>query len=182
MSFRIRSAEPDDAATLVQLIHHLAEYEQLAHAAAPDPDALAAHLAPGSAPRCEALLAESANPEKPHNPDPAAEALGFALFFPCYSTFRTNWSLWLEDLFVRPEHRRRGIGHALLRRVSQIAVARDCARVDWTVLDWNQPAIDFYHQLGARPLDDWTIMRLEGDALRSLGGAPTPFDSAPPRQ
>mgnify|MGYP006280124601 CR=1 FL=1 len=158
---RIRRATPDDAPTLVQLILELAEYEKLRHEAEPDAEALRRQLAPDAQPRCEALLAEAEG----------GEAVGFALFFHNYSTFLTNFGLYLEDLYVRPEHRGQGLGFGLLQRVAQIADERGCQRLDWAVLDWNEPAIDFYEQLGAEPLDDWTTMRLNRTAIESVASA-----------
>lgn len=160
LTFRIRAATPEDAETLVQLILELAEYEKLRHEARPDPEALRAHLHPAASPRCEALLAE----------DPATgEVLGFALFFANYSTFLTRWGIHLEDIYVRPPYRRRGIGFALLQRVAEIAVARGAERLEWQVLDWNEPALRFYRKLGARPMKEWITMRLSGPALKRLG-------------
>ena len=160
LAFRIREATPDDAETLVALILELADYEKLRHEARPDPEALRAHLHPDASPRCEALLAE----------DPATgEALGFALFFANYSTFLTRWGIHLEDIYVRPAYRGRGIGFALLKRVAEIAVARGAKRLEWQVLDWNEPALRFYRKLGARPMREWITMRLSGEALERLG-------------
>jgi len=157
----IRPATPDDAPTLVQLILELATYEKLRDEADPDADALRRQLAPDAQPRCEALLAET----------DGGDPVGFALFFHNYSTFLTNFGLYLEDLFVRPEHRGEGLGFALLQRVARIAKERGCQRLDWAVLDWNAPAIDFYEQLGAQPLDDWTTMRLDRTAIESVAEA-----------
>ncbi len=161
ITFRIREATPDDAETLVQLILELADYEKLRDEAQPDPKRLRVHLHPEASPRCEALLAEEAT---------TGEALGFALFFANYSTFLTRWGLYLEDIYVRPAYRGRGIGFALLKRVAEIAVARGARRLDWQVLDWNEPALRFYRKLGARPLNEWITMRLSGAALEQLGG------------
>jgi GNAT superfamily N-acetyltransferase len=97
------------------------------------------------------------------------EAAGFAIFFHNFSTFVGRPGIYLEDLFVRPEHRGKGYGKALLKRLAEIAVERECGRLEWAVLDWNDPAIGFYRKLGARPNDDWTVFRLAGEALRSLG-------------
>lgn len=160
MPFRIRPARPDDASTLAHLINALADYERLADESTPDPEALAQHLAPGAAPRCHALLAEDLV---------TGDALGFALYFFNYSTFLTRWGIHLEDLYVIPEQRGQGIGYALLKRVAELAVERDCERLEWAVLDWNELAIDFYRKLGAEALDEWTTMRLRGDALQRLG-------------
>ena len=161
MNWSIRPAMPSDAPTLVQLILELAEYEKLLDEAHPDADALRRQLAPDAQPRCDALIAET---------DDGTPA-GFALFFPNYSTFLTNFGLYLEDLYVRPDYRGQGIGFALLQRVAQIADERDCQRLDWAVLDWNTPAIEFYEQLGAVPLDDWTTMRLDRAAIASVATA-----------
>jgi diamine N-acetyltransferase len=155
-AFRIRPATPDDAPEVARLILALAEYEQLLHEAKPDVEALRSHLADDARPRCEALLAEE---------EATGRAIGFALFFPNYSTFLTRWGIYLEDLYVDPRFRGKGVGLALLRRVAQLAVDRGCQRLDWSVLDWNALAIDFYRRLGAVPLGDWTTMRLQGQAL-----------------
>jgi diamine N-acetyltransferase len=161
MNWSIRPATPDDAPALVQLILELAEYEKLLDAARPDADALRRHLAPDAQPRCDALLAKTDD----------GTPVGFALFFHNYSTFLTNFGLYLEDLYVRPAYRGQGLGFALLQRVAQIAAERGCQRMDWAVLDWNTPAIDFYEQLGAEPLDDWTTMRLDRTAIESVATA-----------
>lgn len=159
-SFIIRRAVPADAETLVGLILGLAEYERLRHEAEPDADALRRHLAPDAHPRCEAMLAEDRD---------TGEAIGMALYFYNYSTFLTAWGIFLEDLFVVPHRRGGGIGFALLRHLARRAVEQGCRRLDWNVLDWNEPAIAFYQGLGAKPLDDWTTMRLTGEPLLRLG-------------
>ncbi|MFN3597809.1 MAG: GNAT family N-acetyltransferase [Rubricoccaceae bacterium] len=160
MPTRIRPATPADAPLVCALVLELAEYERLRDAAETTPEAIAAALTPGpDAPRLDVLLAE----------DQAGEAVGFALFYPVFSTFRAAWALYLEDLYVRPERRGCGHGFALLQAVAAEAVRRGAPRLDWVVLDWNALALGFYRRLGARPLDDWTVMRLEGDALRALG-------------
>lgn len=156
--FTLRPARPDDAATIAALIEELAVYERLAHEAAPDAERLHRHLSSDASPRIEALLAEV-----------NGEPVGFALFFQNYSTFLTRWGIYLEDIYVRPESRGKGIGKALLKRVAQIAVERECGRLEWSVLDWNEPALRFYRSLGATPMDEWTTMRVTGDALRRLG-------------
>jgi diamine N-acetyltransferase len=167
MPYAQRPAAPDDAETLVVLIRELAAYEKLTHEARPDAEALRRHLAPSAQPRVEALLAETDGEGEP-------EAVGFALVFANYSTFLTRFGLYLEDLYVRPAHQGRGVGFRLLRRVAQMAAARGCERLDWAVLDWNAPAIRFYEQLGAEPLDEWTTMRLGRDAIRAVAEAEWP--------
>jgi diamine N-acetyltransferase len=159
MPFTLRPALPGDAETIAGLIRELAAYERLAHEAAPDVEALRRHLAPDARPRCEAVLAED---------DASGEVLGFALFFYNYSTFLTRWGVYLEDLYVRPACRGLGVGFALLKRVAAVAVAHGAERLEWSVLDWNEPALAFYRRLGARPMDDWTTMRLSGETLRRL--------------
>ncbi|MFB6277946.1 MAG: N-acetyltransferase family protein [Salinibacter sp.] len=153
----IRKATPDDAKTLVDLILELAAYEKLLDEAEPSVELLEEHLAEEALTGCEALLAETERDT----------AVGFALFFHNYSTFQTNAGLYLEDLFVRSTYRGEGIGLALFRRVAQIAEARGCRRIDWAVLDWNDEAIEFYEELGAEPLDDWTTMRLDEDGIET---------------
>ncbi len=159
MSFTIRPSRPDDAETLVALIRELALYEKLEHEANASPEDLRQHLF-GPRPFAEALIAEV--DDRP---------VGFALFFHNFSTFRGQPGLYLEDLFVRPEARGQGIGKALLKRLAKLAVERGCGRLEWAVLDWNEPAIRFYRSLGARPMDDWTINRVDGEALIRLANA-----------
>ncbi|MEM6644699.1 MAG: GNAT family N-acetyltransferase [Bacteroidota bacterium] len=157
MSIAIRPATPVDAALLVEFILALADYEKLLHEAEPDAERLQADLAQG---RIHALIAE----------DTAADrTVGFALYFYNYSTFLTRRGIYLEDLFVRPDDRGRGAGFALLRHLAGIAVDEGCGRLEWSVLDWNAPSIRFYKQLGAVPMDEWTTMRVTGDALQHLG-------------
>ena len=153
----IRSARPDDVAAILRLIRALAEYEKLAHEVVATEDALRQSLF-GARPAAEVLLAEE-----------GGQAVGLALFFPNYSTFLARPGIYLEDLFVEPAHRGRGIGKALLQAVARLAVQRGCGRFEWSVLDWNKPAIEFYQALGARPMSDWTVMRVTGEALRRLG-------------
>lgn len=157
--FVIRRALPADAPTLCRLIDGLAEFERLSHESNPDARALASHLSPDANPRCDALVAEDRA---------SGRALGFALFFPNYSTFLTGWGIYLEDLFVEPEARGRGIGKALLAAVAREAVLRGARRLDWSVLTWNEGAIGFYQSIGAKPMDDWKTMRLSGEALRTF--------------
>ncbi|QLE39643.1 GNAT family N-acetyltransferase [Nostoc sp. C052] len=153
----VRFAEPADYSVLFKLIEGLAEYEKLSHAVTGNALALQEHLF-GSRRYVEAILAES-----------AGQAVGFALFFHNYSTFLTKPGIYLEDLFVLPEYRRQGIGKALLTKVAQIAVERDCGRLEWSVLDWNESAQAFYRSMGASILDDWRICRVTEDALIHLG-------------
>ena len=157
----LRTATPDDAETVCALVHELADYEKADPSEVPaTPAAFRAALAPDASPRLNALLAEADD----------GEAMGFALFFPAFSTWRGGWGLYLEDLFVRPVHRGRGVGLALFRAVAAEAIARGAERLEWVVLDWNELALDFYRGLGAEPLDEWTKMRLSGDALAALAG------------
>lgn len=152
----VRAATAADAAHVARFIRELARYEQLEHQLDLDEARLRDHLG-GAQPACGALLAEI-----------AGTPIGFALFFPTYSTFRTEICLHLEDLFVLPERRGHGIGLALLRAVAAVAVQRGCPRLDWNVLDWNTSAIGFYERHGARVLPDWRTCRLDGDALSRL--------------
>ena len=152
----IRVAEPGDIDAIIQFIRDLAAYEKLAHAVKADSDTLARYLF-GSRPMAEVLIAER-----------QGDAIGFALFFHNFSTFEGRPGLYLEDLFVRPDARGSGAGKALLVRLAQLAVERDCARLEWSVLDWNEPAIAVYRAIGAVPMDEWTIQRLDGDALQAL--------------
>jgi len=153
----VRFAEPNDYSVLFKLIQGLAEYAKLSHAVTGNALELKEHLF-GSHKYIEAILAES-----------AGQAVGFALFFHNYSTFLTKPGIYLEDLFVLPEYRRQGIGKALLTKLAQIAVERDCGRLEWSVLDWNESAQEFYRSMGASILDDWRICRVTGDALTQLG-------------
>ena len=153
----IRPATQNDLKTIVSLIQNLAQYEKLTHQVTGKPEDLEKHLF-GDRPYAEALLAEW-----------SGEAVGFALFFYNYSTFLMKPGLYLEDLFVKPNYRRRGIGKGLMLTLAQEAVARGCGRFEWSVLDWNEPAIRFYNSLGADMLPDWRICRLTGQALQHLG-------------
>ncbi len=153
----LRFAGPDDAPTLLAFIRELAAYEREPDAVEVTEATLREQLA-SSAPPFECLIAEV-------DGVPA----GFALFFHTYSTWRGRRGLWLEDLYVRPARRGEGIGRRLLAALARIARDRGCARFEWSVLDWNEPAIRFYRSLGAVPLDEWTRWRLHGDALEALG-------------
>ncbi|HVZ38896.1 MAG TPA: GNAT family N-acetyltransferase [Candidatus Kapabacteria bacterium] len=153
----IRAATEADSALLLRFITQLAEYERLAHAVVATEDDIHAALF-GPYPGAEAAIAE-------YGGRPA----GFALFFHNFSTFAGRKGIYLEDLFVLPEFRGRGIGGALLRHLAALAVERGCARMEWAVLDWNEPAIGFYRGMGAEPMDDWTVFRLSGEALHNAG-------------
>ncbi|HEX3074388.1 MAG TPA: GNAT family N-acetyltransferase [Ignavibacteriales bacterium] len=153
---KIRNAEKKDVPLILSLIKSLAEYEKLSHEAVMDGKLLAENLF-GERKYAEVLIAE-------YDGKPA----GFALFFHNFSTFVGKPGLYLEDVFVYPEYRGKGIGKALLIKLAQIAVERNCGRFEWSVLDWNEPAINFYKSLGAEPMDDWTIYRVAGDKLKNL--------------
>lgn len=159
MTLQIRDAVPGDIDLIIGFIRALADYEKLADEVRTDRDMLASHMF-GPRPMAEVLIAE-------HDGDP----VGFALFFHNFSTFEGRPGLYLEDLFVKPEARGLGAGKALLVRLAQLAEERGCARLEWSVLDWNTPSIDFYRKLGARPMDEWTVMRVDGDALTGLAAA-----------
>ncbi|MDE2596191.1 MAG: GNAT family N-acetyltransferase [Sphingomonadales bacterium] len=159
MTITIRPAVPADLPLILQLIRDLADYEQLADEVRFDPAMLGEHLF-GTRPMAEVVIGEV---------DGAAQ--GFALFFHNFSTFEGRPGLYLEDLYVRPEARGGGLGKALLVHLAGLAVERGCARLEWWVLDWNAPAIGFYRKLGARPMDEWTTMRVDGEALARLGAA-----------
>lgn len=155
-SFRIRPAVPGDEALILELIRELAVYERLADEVEATPAMLSEALFSDRA-VAETVIAEWED-----------EAVGFALFFANFSTFVGRPGLYLEDLFVRESHRSRGIGKALLLHLAGIARERGYGRMEWSVLDWNQPAIDFYHRLGAKPMSDWTVFRLDEKALAEL--------------
>lgn len=159
MAITLRPAGPDDAEAIHGLVVALAVYEREPDAVHSTPAVLRAQLS-SARPPFECLLAEE-----------DGVARGFALFFPTYSTWLGKPGIWLEDLFVEEAHRRRGIGRALLRAVAGLAVARDCGRFEWSVLDWNAPAIAFYRSLGAVGMDDWRIQRVTGAALTALADA-----------
>jgi GNAT superfamily N-acetyltransferase len=152
----IRPATPVDVPLILALVRELAAYEREPHAVlATEADLLRDGFGPR--PYFECLIAEE-----------DGQPAGFALYFFNYSTWRGRPGIHLEDLFVRPPFRGRGIGKALLTRVAAVAVERQCGRLQWDVLDWNQPAIDFYHRLGAKFLDEWRIMRVSDEALTNL--------------
>ncbi|MDR6990409.1 GNAT family N-acetyltransferase [Luteimonas sp. 3794] len=155
----LRPARPDDMPLVLALIRELADFERLSDAVVAD-EALLADALFGGAPAAEVVIAEV-------DGAPA----GFALFFHTFSTFLGRRGLYLENLFVRPAYRGRGVGARLMRHLAALAVERGCGRFEWTVLDWNAPALGFYRALGALPQDGWTVQRLEGNALRALADA-----------
>lgn len=149
-------ARVEDIPLILGFIRSLAEYERLSSAVVATEDALREALF-GERPYAEVLLARY-----------AGEPAGFALFFHNFSTFLAKPGIYLEDLFVHPHLRGKGIGKALLKKLASIAVERGCGRLQWSVLDWNAPAIDFYKRLGATALEEWTVFRLEGQTLEAL--------------
>jgi GNAT superfamily N-acetyltransferase len=156
--FLLRPAEPRDCGDLNRLILALAEYEKLTHMAEGTPEGLHAALF-GDRPACEALMAER-----------QGRAVGFALWFTTFSTFLCKPGLYLEDVFVEPEHRGIGIGKAILQRLAALALARDCGRFEWRVLDWNAPSIRFYESLGGKVLPEWQLVRMTRPEFTALAG------------
>jgi GNAT superfamily N-acetyltransferase len=154
--FSLRDAEPDDILVVLGFVRALAEYEKLLHEVAAQEADYRRSLF-GTPPRAHALLVEK-----------EGEAVGFAVWFYNFSTFLGRPGLYVEDVFVQPEHRGGGIGQAIFAELARRAIAEGCARMEWQVLDWNEPAIGFYRRLGARAMDQWTTQRLEGDALAAL--------------
>ena len=154
----LRSATRADVPVILQLIRGLADYERLAHECVATEAALAETLF-GAKPQAEVVLAFAGD-----------RPAGFALFFSNYSTFLARHGIYLEDLFVFPEFRGRGIGKRLLQHLAALAVDRKCGRLEWSVLDWNQDAIRFYESLGAKAMDEWTVYRVTGPALVRLAG------------
>jgi GNAT superfamily N-acetyltransferase len=154
---KIRPAQESDVDAIFDLIRGLAAYEKLSDRVTGNPELLRSHLF-GTRPYAEAIIAELDN-----------HPIGFALFFHNYSTFLTQPGLYLEDVFVMPEYRRQGVGKALLSAVAKIAVDRGCGRLEWSVLEWNQNAIEFYQSVGATVLPDWKICRLTGATLTKFG-------------
>jgi GNAT superfamily N-acetyltransferase len=152
----VRPASAEDVPLILAFIRELAEYERLAHAVVATERSLREALF-GDRPAAEVLIAEV-----------AGVPAGFALFFDNFSTFLSRRGLYLEDLYVRPAHRGRGVGRRLLAEIAARAVVRGCGRVEWSVLDWNQDAWRFYESIGARAMDEWTTFRLTGDALAAL--------------
>ena len=154
--FRIEPATEHDVPVILHMIKALAEYERLSHKVVATEEKLRASLF-GLRPAAEVVIGRAGD-----------EAAGFAVFFPTYSTFLAQPGLYLEDLFVEPRWRGRGLGRKLLAHVAGVAAGRGCGRLDWSVLDWNEPAIRFYRGLGAEPVADWSVFRLTGDALARL--------------
>jgi GNAT superfamily N-acetyltransferase len=150
---------PGDLPLIAALIRDLAEFEKLSHEVRFDEEVLGRKLF-GERPYAEVLIGEI-----------DGTAQGFALFFHNFSTFEGRPGIYLEDLYVRPEARGTGLGKAMLRHLAALALERDCARLEWWVLDWNAPAIGFYRSIGALPMDEWTVMRMDGEALAELASA-----------
>ena len=156
----IRFARPDDAAAIHSLIVELAEFEHLTHLLVATEATLRTALA-DDRPRVECLVAEH-----------EGKVVAYAMYFHNFSSFLSQRGLYLEDLYVSPAARRMGIASAMLRKLATIAVERQCARFEWTVLDWNQTAIDFYEKIGATVMPDWRVVRMTGEALTKLAGNP----------
>jgi GNAT superfamily N-acetyltransferase len=159
---RIRDAVRADVPVILRMIRGLAEYEKLSHEVTATEEKLSRSLF-GARPAAEVLLAQV-----------GAEPVGFAVHFSHFSTFLGSYGIYLEDLFVDPAWRGRGFGKQLLAHLARIAVARGCPRLEWSVLDWNEPAIRFYKSLGAQSMDDWTVFRLNGEPLGRLAGMSRP--------
>ena len=160
--FEIRTTTDADVPIILRLIRELAEYERAPDAVVATEPGLREVLF-GPKPSAEVLLALE-----------NAEPVGFAVFFHNFSTWLGRPGLYLEDLFVRPEKRGKGYGRALLERLAQVAQERGCGRMEWAVLDWNDPAIQFYRKLGAQPMDEWTVFRLTGEGIAKLAGSNSP--------
>jgi GNAT superfamily N-acetyltransferase len=166
----VREARPGDVPALLEMFAELAEYENLTQELHATPDGLSAALF-GPRPAARALLAEQ-----------RSHAIGYALFFPTFSSFLASRGVWLEDLFVRPTHRRTGVGRALLATVAATARQHGAERLEWTALDWNDPALRFYRSLDAHPMPEWINHRLTGAPLRRLASeAPIAFPADPSR-
>jgi GNAT superfamily N-acetyltransferase len=153
----IRPASEKDCPRLLELIRELAGYEKLAEKVVGDAETLRRTLFDERA--AEALMLETA----------AGEPVGYAIFYVTFSSFECRSGIWLEDVYVRPEHRRTGIGRAVMEHLAALAAERGHTRLEWCALDWNQPALDFYAELGATPLEEWTMLRLERPGIEALG-------------
>lgn len=162
MAVTITQAQEADVPDILRFIFELARYEKLEHEVEATEEALKVHLF-GPRPAAEVVFVE-------HD----GERAGFALFFPDFSTFLAKPGLYLEDLYVRPEKRGRGLGRALLAHLARIALERGCGRLEWWVLNWNEDAIGFYRSLGAEPMSDWTVQRVAGEALTALAASAPP--------
>src|SRR5271170_2566164 len=154
----IRPAKEADISAILALIRELAEYEKLTHACVATEERLREHLF-GTNSAAESMVAEV-----------DGKVVGYAIWFRTFSTFLARPGIFLEDVYVQPAHRKKGIGKAFLKRLAALAVERGYGRVEWIVLDWNEPSIGFYKSVGAEPLEDWTMFRLTGDALQRFGG------------
>jgi GNAT superfamily N-acetyltransferase len=161
---KLRFATENDVAVILGLIKALAEFEKLSHEVVADEDTIRKNLFTERR-SAEVVLAEK-----------NGEAIGCAIFFHNFSTFLGRPGLYLEDLFVKPEYRNEGVGRLLLENLAQIAIQRDCGRMEWSVLDWNEKAIRFYKNLGAEPMNEWTVFRLKGQALENLAKKSTRRD------
>ncbi len=150
-----RFAKEKDVSLILQFIKELADYENMSNEVIANEELLKEWIFDKN--KAEVIFAIEDNVE-----------VGFALFFHNFSTFVGRSGLYLEDLYVKPEYRGKGYGKGLLKRLAQIAIERDCGRFEWTCLDWNKPSIDFYLSLGAKPMDDWTIYRLDGERLKQM--------------
>ncbi|MDR6381373.1 GNAT family N-acetyltransferase [Paraburkholderia caribensis] len=159
MPATIRAATPDDVGAMLALMYELAEFEKLTHLFIATEDGLRDALF-GARPSAEAIVAER-----------DGKMIGYALFFHNYSTFLGRRGLYLEDLYVQPTERGTGLGSKMLRYLAALAVERQCGRFEWSVLDWNQRAIDFYQKMGATVLPDWRVVRITGDALDQLAAS-----------
>jgi GNAT superfamily N-acetyltransferase len=158
----VRAACLDDVPRIFALLMELAEYERLAHEVEATPELMSEALF-GARPSAEAIVAEV-----------GGTIVGYAIFFTNFSTFLGLPGIYLEDLYVQRHMRGRGIGRQLLAAVAALAVDRRCGRLEWAVLDWNEPSIEFYRRLGARAMTEWTVYRLTGEELAALGGGPAP--------
>lgn len=155
----LQNAKKEDAELIVRYIQELAEFEQLSHECYATPELIQKWLF-GDKPRAECLLAEW-----------AGKPAGFALYFYNFSTFLTKPGIYIEDIFVRPDFRRKGIARKIFQHLAQKALAEDCGRLEWWVLDWNKDAITFYEAIGAIPMSEWTVQRVTGDALKKLASS-----------
>ena len=158
-TLNIRQAIEADVPLILSFIKGLAEYERLAHEVVTDEETLRNSLF-GDRAYAEVLFAELEEP------------VGFAIFFHSFSTFIGKPGIYLEDLFIKPEARGKGVGKALMEHLAKLALERGCARFEWAVLNWNDPAIEFYRRIGAKPMTEWTVQRVTGEALSALAGEP----------